>query len=124
MGDSTFFVALTSTSDRNGQGDEGNEGDEGHGSHEGHEGHEEEGGEQDRKGQNGQARRLSWIQGEDHKWFDQERLGEEQERKDCEQEEIGSWQEGVLQHQGLDFRSPEGKEGTWREGLRCYQEGL
>merc|ERR1712182_82015 len=42
----------------------------------------------------------------------------------CEQEELGTWQEGLRSHQRLDFCSPEGKEGTWFEGLRRYQEGL
>merc|ERR1711985_148435 len=103
---------------------QGYEGNEGHGGHEGHEGNEEEGCEQDRKGPLCQGRRLPWIQGKDRKWLDQERLGEEQARKDCEQEEIGIWQEELRQHQGLDHRRPEGQEGTWCEGLRRYQEGL
>merc|ERR1712072_680840 len=93
------------------------QGYEGHGSHEGHEGNEEEGCEQDRKGSLCQVRRLPWIQGEDRRWLDQERLGEEQAWKDCEQEAFGSWQEGLCQHQRLDFCMPEGKEGAWREGL-------
>merc|ERR1712224_1119462 len=88
------------------------EGNEGHGSHESHEGHEEEGCEQDRKGPLCQVCRFPWNQGEDHWWLDQDRFGQEQERKDCEQEELGTWQEDVRQHQGLDHSSPEGKEGT------------
>merc|ERR1711904_673871 len=109
-------------SNHHGQGYEGNEGHEGHGCHEGHEGHEEEGCQQDRQGQTCQVGGFPWIQGEDHWWLDQERLGAEQEWKDCEQEEPCTWQEGVRQHQGLDCCSPEGKEGTQREGLRRCQE--
>merc|ERR1712139_221247 len=86
-------------------------------------GHEEEKCEQDCQGQICQVRRLSWIQGEDHKWPDQERFGGEQAWQDCEQEKRGSWQEAIRQHQGLDNRSPEGKEGTWCEGLHRCQEG-
>merc|ERR1712124_76470 len=106
---------------RNGQGYEGNEG---HGCHEGHESHEEKGCQQDRQGQNGQVRRLPGNQGEDRGRLDQDRFGGEQARKDCEQEKLGTWQEDVHQHQGLDSSSPEGQEGTQCEGLRCCQEGL
>merc|ERR1719389_569050 len=63
-----------------------------------------------------------WIQGKDHWWLDCLRLGEEQAWKDCEQERSCQWQEGLCQHQGLDCCSPEGKEGTQREGLRRCQE--
>merc|ERR1711869_188571 len=96
----------------------------GQGCHEGNEGNEEEGCEQDRKGQIRKVRRLPWNQGEDRRRLDQERLGGEQAWKDCEQEEFGTCQEGLRQHQRLDNCSPEGKEGTWREGLRRCQEGL
>merc|ERR1712097_149801 len=75
------------------------------------------------KGQPCQIGRLPWNQGEDGRWLDPERLGEEQARKDCEQEGYGSWQEALCQHQGLDCRRPEGQEGTWCEGLRRCQEG-
>merc|ERR1711869_92323 len=70
----------------------GDEGNEGHGSnegHEGHEGHEEEGSEQDRKGPLCQVRCLPRNQGQDCKRLDQERLGEEQDRQDCQQEAAG-----------------------------------
>merc|ERR1711907_554522 len=113
---STYFPL-----NHHGQGYEGNEG---HGCHEGHEGHEEEGRQQDCQGQNGQVSGFPWIQGEDHRWLDCKRLGSEQAWKDCEQEELCEWQEAVRQHQGLDCSSPEGKEGTQREGLRRCQEGF
>merc|ERR1711907_407526 len=122
--DTKLLSCSPSTSYHNGQGDEGNEGHEGHGSNEGHEGHEEEGSEQDCKGPLRQVRCLPWNQGQDYRWFDKNRLGEEQERKDCEQKEFGKWQEELRQHQGLDYCLPEGQEGTWCEGLRRYQEGL
>merc|ERR1712118_603920 len=94
-------------------------------SYEGHESNEEEGRDQDRKGPHGQSRRLSWIQSEDNRRLEANRLGEELARKDREQEGIGSSQEEICHRsQGMDFRSPEGKEGTWYEGLRRYQEGL
>merc|ERR1712224_267702 len=93
-------------------------GNEGDGSHEGHEGHEEE-----KCQQNCQVRRLSWVQREDHRWLDQERFGGEQAWQDCEQEKCGSWEKGLRPHQGLDYSSPEGKEGTSCEGLCCCQEG-
>merc|ERR1712046_542467 len=86
-------------------------------------GHEEEGCQQDRQGQPCQVRGFPWIQGEDHRWLDQERLGGEQAWKDREQEEPCTRQEDVRQHQGLDRCSPEGKEGTQRQGLRSCQEG-
>merc|ERR1711904_97641 len=99
------------------------EGNEGHGSHEGHESNEEE--VRDCKGPHGQSRRLSWIQGEDFRWLEADRLGEELAWKDREQEAIGIGQEEILHRsQALDYRSPEGKEGTWCKGLRRYQEGL
>merc|ERR1712139_174000 len=88
------------------------------------EGHEEEGCQQDRQGQIGQVFGFPWIQGEDRWWLDQDRLGAEQARKDCEQEAPCKWQEGVCQHQGLDRSSPEGKEGTQRQGFRRCQEGF
>merc|ERR1712094_121784 len=69
-----------------------------------------------------QGRRFPWKQGEDHWWLEADRLGEELIWKDCEQEGIGSRQEEICQHQGLDFCNPEGKEGAWCEGLRPYQE--
>merc|ERR1711881_19683 len=101
MGETKHLPALfTSTSQHNGQGNEG------HGSNESHARHEEEGCEQDCKGSLFQGPRLPWIQVQDHGRLEQERSGEEQE-----------WQD-------LDFRSPEGKEGPWSEGLRRYQEGL
>merc|ERR1711924_434695 len=89
----------------------------------GHESHEEEGCWQDCQGQDGQVRGLPWIKGKDRRWLDQDRLGGEQAWKDREQEEPCTWQEDVRQHQGLDRSSPEGKEGTQREGLRRCQEG-
>merc|ERR1712078_812443 len=98
------------------------EGNESHGCHESHEGHEEEGREQDRQGQTCKVGGFPWIQGKDHWWLDCLRLGEEQAWKDCEQERSCQWQEGLCQHQGLDCCSPEGKEGTQREGLRRCQE--
>merc|ERR1719235_1370957 len=103
---------------------EGHEGYEEEGCHEGHEGYEEEGCQQDRQGQNGQVRGLPWNQGEDPQWIDQERFGEEQARKDCEQEKPCTRQEGIRQHQGLDCSSPEGKEGTQCEGFCRCQEGF
>merc|ERR1719240_27429 len=41
------------------------------------------------------------------------------------QQETACEREGPLCKvwQELDLGSPEGKEGTWCEGLRCYQEG-
>merc|ERR1712118_110275 len=107
-----------------GQGYEGYEGNEGHGCHEGHESHEEEGCQQDRQGQNGQVCGFPWNQGEDSGWLDQDRFGEEQEWKDCEQEGPCKWQESIRQHQVLDCSSSEGKEGTQREGFCCCQEGF
>merc|ERR1712224_986480 len=99
------------------------EGNEGHGSHEGHESNEEE--VRDCKGPHGQSRCLSWIQGEDCRWLEADRLGEELTWKDREQEAIGQCQEEICHRsQALDYRSPEGEEGTWYEGLRRYQEGL
>merc|ERR1711904_686319 len=74
----------------------------------GYAGNEEEGCEQDRKGQIRKVRRLPWNQGEDRRWLDQERLGGEQAGKDCEQEEFGSWREGLRRCQ---------------EGLSSLQEG-
>merc|ERR1719454_205857 len=56
-------------------------------------------------------------------WTDQDRLDEEQEWQDCEQEVVGSWQEGLRQHQGLDCCCPEGQEGFGRQGLRRSEEG-
>merc|ERR1712086_928306 len=100
-----------------------NEGNEGHEGHESYEGNEEEVCQQDRKGPLRQGRGLPWNQGKDHWWLDQGRLGQEQEWQDREQEELGSWQEGLLQHQDLDCRRPEGKEGTRPQGLRRDQEG-
>merc|ERR1712138_186382 len=93
-------------------------------SHEGHEGNEKEGREQDRKGEICQVYRLPWNQGEDHWRLEKDRFGVEQARKDCEQKECCKWQEELRKHQGLDHSMPEGKEGTRREGLRRYQEGL
>merc|ERR1711904_499068 len=116
---STYF-----SSNHHGQGYEGNEGHEGNGCHEGHEGHEEEGCKQGCQGQIGQVSGFPWIQGEDHRWLDCNRLGEEQAWKDCEQEGQCKWQEGLCPHQGLDCCSPEGKEGTQREGFRRCQEGF
>merc|ERR1712017_28563 len=112
MGETKYLSSCFFPSHHYGQGYEGNEGNE------------EEGCEQDCKGQIRKVRRLPWNQGEDRRWLDQERLGGEQAGKDCEQEEFGTWQEGLRQHQRLDNCSPEGKEGTWREGLRRCQEGL
>merc|ERR1712124_223568 len=99
---------------------QGYEGNEGHGSHEGYEGHV-----QDCKGPLRQSRRLSWIQGEDRRWLASNRLGEEQERKDREQEAIRSSHEEVclLRSQGLVYRCPEGKEDSRFEGLRRCQGG-
>merc|ERR1712124_238465 len=99
------------------------EGNKSYGCHEGNEGHEEEGREQDCKGPLCQVCRLPWIQGEDRRRFDQGRFGEEQEWKDCEQEGFGTWQEGLRQHQGLDYGRAKGQEGSWSEGLRRCQEG-
>merc|ERR1712124_139852 len=115
MGETKYLSSSFLPSHHYGQGYEG---------HEGNAGNEEEGCEQDRKGQIRKVRRLPWNQGEDRRWLDQERLGGGQAWKDCEQEEFGTWQEGLRQHQRLDNCSPEGKEGTWREGLRRCQEGL
>merc|ERR1711904_340316 len=93
---------------------QGHEGDE---SHEGHEGNEEkEASEQDRKGQACQVLRLPWQQGEDRWWLEEDRLGEEQAWKDCEQEKCGGWQEGLQKRPGLDCSCRKGQEGTWREG--------
>merc|ERR1712093_426076 len=99
------------------------EGNESDGSHEGHEGHEEEGSEQDCEGQDGKVSGLPWHQGQDRFWTCQDRLDEEQEWQDCEQEAVGSWQEGLRQHQGLDCCCPEGQEGFGRQGLRRSEEG-
>merc|ERR1712225_185695 len=99
------------------------EGNESDGSHEGHEGYEEEGSEQDCEGQDGKVSGLPWHQGQDCFWTVQDRLDEEQEWQDCEQEAVGSWQEGLRQHQGLDRCCPEGQEGFGRQGLRCSEEG-
>merc|ERR1711981_689510 len=104
----------------NGQSHEGNESD---GSHEGHEGYEEEGSEQDCEGQDGKVSGLPWHQGQDRFWTCQDRFDEEQEWQDCEQEAVGSWQEGLRQHQGLDCCCPEGQEGFGRQGLRRSEEG-
>merc|ERR1712025_931947 len=99
------------------------EGDESNGSHEGHEGHEEEGSKQDCEGQTCKVGRLPWQQGQDCLWLVQDRLDQEQEWQDCEQEAVGTGQEGLRQHQGLDCRCPKGKEGFGREGLRRSEEG-
>merc|ERR1712124_175410 len=87
-----------------GQSHEGNEG------HEGHAGNEEEGSKQDRQGQNGEVSCLPWHQGQDLICRDQE--------------ERGSWQKGLRQHQGLDYCRAEGQEGFGREGLRRSKEGI
>merc|ERR1719399_412952 len=104
----------------NGQSHEGNESD---GSHEGHACYEEEGSEQDCEGQDGKVSGLPWHQGQDRFWTVQDRLDEEQEWQDCKQEAVGSWQEGLRQHQGLDCCCPEGQEGFGRQGLRRSEEG-
>merc|ERR1712205_282602 len=104
----------------NGQSHEGDESD---GSHEGHACNEEEGSEQDRQGQTCKVGGLPWHQGQDLLWLDQERLDQEQEWQDCEQEALGTWQEGLRQHQGLDCCCPEGQEGFGRQGLRRSEEG-
>merc|ERR1712178_641402 len=89
------------------------EGDEGHGSHEGHESNEEEGRDQDCKGPHGQSRCLSWIQSEDYRWLEADRLGEELTWKDREQEAIGSSQEEICHRShALAYRTPEGQQGT------------
>merc|ERR1711904_642985 len=119
-----YLSSTNSPSNHHGQGYEGNEGDEGHGCHEGHEGNEKEGSQQDRQGPIRQVCGFPWIQGEDRRWLDQNRFGAEQAWKDREQEAPCTWQEGIRQHQGLDSSSPEGKEGTQREGFRCCQEGF
>merc|ERR1711988_82501 len=63
-------------------------------------------------------------QGEDYRWLEADRFGEERTWKDREQEAIGIGQEEICyRSQGLGYRSPEGKEGTWHKGLRRYQEG-
>merc|ERR1711904_739842 len=113
-------IKTTSSFSNNGQSHEGNESD---GSHEGHEGHEEEGSEQDCEGQDGKVSGLPWHQGQDRFWIVKDRLDEEQEWQDCEQEAVGSWQEGLCQHQGLDCCCPEGQEGLGRQGLRRSEEG-
>merc|ERR1712124_79434 len=102
----------------NGQSHAGNESD---GSHEGHACYEEEGSEQDCEGQDGKVSGLPWHQGQDRFWTVQDRLDEEQEWQDCEQEAVGSWQEGLCQHQGLDCCCPEGQEGFGCQGL-CRSE--
>merc|ERR1719201_679939 len=66
---------------------------------------------------------LPWHQGQDRFWTCQDRFDEEQKWQDCEQEAVGSWQEGLRQHQGLDCCCPEGQEGFGRQGLRRSEEG-
>merc|ERR1712205_123372 len=61
--------------------------------------------------------------GQSRFWTCQDRLDEEQEWQDCEQEAVGSWQEGLRRHQGLDCCRPEGQEGFGRQGLRRSEEG-
>merc|ERR1712139_12671 len=92
-------------------------------SHEGHGGHEEEGSEQDCEGQACKVGGLPWHQGQDLLWIVQERLDQEQEWQNCEQEAVGTGQEGLRQHQGLDCCCPEGQEGFGRQGLRRSEEG-
>merc|ERR1711977_418701 len=58
---------------------------------------------------------------EGHACYEEE--GSEQDCEDCEQEAVGSWQEGLRQHQGLDCCRPEGQEGFGRQGLRRSEEG-
>merc|ERR1739848_849170 len=86
-------------------------------------GNEEEGCEQDRKGQIRKVRRLPWNQGEDRRWLDQERLGGEQAWKDCEQEEFGTWQEGLRQHQRLDNCFQKARKALGVKGFVAVKKG-
>merc|ERR1712138_297264 len=87
----------------NGEGDEGDEGNEGH---------EEEDRQQDCTGKDGQSHGASWLQGQDSWRPDGEGFGQEQNRKDCQQEK-----ERLRQEEPVDCSSQD-------QGLLRDQEGL
>merc|ERR1719158_1954347 len=104
----------------NGQSHEGNESD---GSHEGHEGYEEEGSEQDCEGQDGKVSGLPWHQGQDRFWTVQDRLDEEQEWQDCEQEAVGSWQEGLPNIKGWTVAVQKARKALGVKGFVAVKKG-
>merc|ERR1712216_926305 len=102
---------------------QGYEGNEGHGCHEGHESHEEEGCQQDRQGQNGQVCGFPWNQGEDRRWLDQDRFGEEQEWKDCEQEAHASGKKAYANIKGWTVAVQKARKALNVKGFVAVKKG-
>merc|ERR1711990_611518 len=91
----------------NGEGEEGNEG------------HEEEDRQQDCTGKDGQSHGASRLQGQDSWRPDGEGFGQEQNRKDCQQEK-----ERLRQEEPVDCSNQEGTSRPQDQGLLRDQEGL
>merc|ERR1712046_232069 len=90
----------------NGEGDGGNEG------------HEEEDRQQDCTGKDGQSHGASRLQGQDSWRPDGEGFGQEQNRKDCQQEK-----ERLRQEEPVDCSSQEGTRRPQDQGLLAIKKG-